>query len=94
MRDDHAPSEPNGRGMDLQAFLYANGELSESEAAAFERRLSQEVTHPQFGYRIAYRRLFELQARLLARHLLGEPHVERVQGEALAALAPAGDAAA
>lgn len=40
--------------------------------AAFERRLSQEVTHPQFGYRIAYRRLFELQARLLARHLLGE----------------------
>ncbi|OGA74893.1 MAG: CRISPR-associated endonuclease Cas4/Cas1 [Betaproteobacteria bacterium RIFCSPLOWO2_12_FULL_65_14] len=40
--------------------------------AAFERRLSQEVTHPEFGYRIAYRRLFELQARLLARHLLGE----------------------
>jgi len=40
--------------------------------AAFERRLSQEVTHPEFGYRIAYRRLFELQARLLARHLLSE----------------------
>lgn len=40
--------------------------------AAFERRLGQEVTHPQFGYRIDYRRLFDLQARLLARHLLGE----------------------
>ena len=39
---------------------------------AFERRLSHEVTHPLFGYRIAYRRLLEVQARLLGRHLLGE----------------------
>ena len=40
--------------------------------AAFERRLDQEVTHPLFGYRVSYRRLLELQARLLGRHLLGE----------------------
>jgi CRISPR-associated endonuclease Cas1/CRISPR-associated protein Cas4 len=40
--------------------------------AVIERRLSQEVTHPLFGYRVEYRRLMELQARLLARHLLGE----------------------
>ena len=40
--------------------------------AAFERRLSHEVTHPLFGYRLSYRRLLELQARLLGRHLLGE----------------------
>lgn len=38
----------------------------------FERRMSLEVTHPLFGYRVSYRRLLELQARLLARHLLGE----------------------
>ncbi len=38
----------------------------------FERRLAQEVTHPAFGYKLSYRRLLELQARLLARHLLGE----------------------
>lgn len=38
----------------------------------FERRLAQEVTHPLFGYKLSYRRLIELQARLLARHLLGE----------------------
>lgn len=38
----------------------------------FERRLSQEVTHPLFGYRLSYRRLFEVQARLLGRFLLGE----------------------
>jgi CRISPR/Cas system-associated endonuclease Cas1 len=40
--------------------------------AAFERRLSHEITHPAFGYRLSYRRLLELQARLLSRHLLGE----------------------
>ena len=40
--------------------------------AAFERRLDIEVTHPIFGYRIDYRRLLELQSRLLGRYLLGE----------------------
>ncbi|GAB4250827.1 MAG: CRISPR-associated endonuclease Cas1 [Acidobacteriota bacterium] len=39
---------------------------------AFERRLAHEITHPLFGYRISYRRLFEVQTRLLARHLCGE----------------------
>lgn len=37
-----------------------------------ERRLGQEVTHPIFGYRVEYRRLLEIQARLLGRYLLGE----------------------
>jgi CRISPR-associated protein Cas1 len=40
--------------------------------ATFERRLSHEVTHPQFGYRVSYRRLLELQCRLLGRFLQGE----------------------
>ncbi len=40
--------------------------------AAFERRLSHEITHPLFGYRLSYRRLLELQARLFARFLQGE----------------------
>jgi CRISP-associated protein Cas1 len=40
--------------------------------AAYERRLDQEVTHPVFGYRVSMRRLLEVQARLLARHLMGE----------------------
>lgn len=40
--------------------------------AAFERRLDQEMTHPVFGYQISYRRLIEVQARLLCRHLHGE----------------------
>lgn len=40
--------------------------------AAFERRMTTEITHPIFGYRISYRRLLEVQARLLSRTLLGE----------------------
>ncbi len=39
---------------------------------AFERRLSQETTHPLFGYRVSIRRLLLVQARLLSRFLLGE----------------------
>jgi CRISPR-associated protein Cas1 len=39
---------------------------------AYERRLDTLVTHPTFGYTINYRRVFEVQARLLSRFLLGE----------------------
>jgi CRISPR-associated protein Cas1 len=39
---------------------------------AYERRLDGLVTHPRFGYTISYRRVFEVQARLLARLLGGE----------------------
>ena len=39
---------------------------------AFERRLSQETTHPLFGYRLSMGRLLLVQARLLGRHFLGE----------------------
>ena len=38
----------------------------------FERRLGHEVVHPLFGYRVSYRRLMEMQARLFGRFLLGE----------------------
>jgi CRISPR-associated protein Cas1 len=40
--------------------------------AGFERRMSQMVTHPVFGYTISYRRIVELQARLLRAVILGE----------------------
>jgi CRISPR-associated endonuclease Cas1/CRISPR-associated protein Cas4 len=40
--------------------------------AAYERRMGQEITHPVFGYQISYRRVLEIQARLLGRYLLGE----------------------
>jgi CRISP-associated protein Cas1 len=39
---------------------------------AHERRMDHTVTHPVFGYSISYRRVLEIQARLLSRILLGE----------------------
>jgi CRISPR-associated protein Cas1 len=39
---------------------------------AYERRMDELVSHPVFGYRISYRRVLEVQVRLLARHLSGE----------------------
>lgn len=39
---------------------------------AFERRMDTLITHPLFRYTISYRRIIEVQARLMGRHLLGE----------------------
>jgi CRISP-associated protein Cas1 len=49
-----------------------NAEGRKKVLKAWERRLSEQVTHPIFGYRVSYRRIFEMQCRLLARHLRGE----------------------
>jgi CRISP-associated protein Cas1 len=38
----------------------------------YEQRMDQEIVHPVFGYRVSYRRVLEVQARLLGRALLGE----------------------
>jgi CRISPR-associated protein Cas1 len=68
----------NNREVHRDGFILAAGGCAMKERtrkkfiAAFERRMSQEITHPLFGYRVSYRRLFELQARLLARYLFGE----------------------
>ncbi|MCC7053724.1 MAG: CRISPR-associated endonuclease Cas1 [Gemmatimonadaceae bacterium] len=40
--------------------------------AGFERRLEQFIMHPVFGYQVSYRRLFDLQARMLRAVLLAE----------------------
>ena len=39
---------------------------------AYEQRMDQLVTHPLFDYRFSYRRLLEIQTRLLARVVNGE----------------------
>jgi CRISPR-associated endonuclease Cas1/CRISPR-associated protein Cas4 len=59
-------------------FVRAGGAVNLNERgrrafiAAFERRMSQEITHPIFGYAAQYRQIIEIQCRLLGRHLLGE----------------------
>lgn len=39
---------------------------------AYERRLDMEVTHPVFGYKISYRRVLDVQARVAAAVMVGE----------------------
>lgn len=59
-------------------FIRAAGSCNMTESArkkfigVFERRMTQEITHPLFGYRISYRRLLEVQSRLLIRFVTGE----------------------
>ena len=40
--------------------------------AAYERRLEMTVRHPQFGYQVTYRRVMDVQARILAAVMIGE----------------------
>jgi CRISPR-associated protein Cas1 len=40
--------------------------------SAYERRMDSTVTHPLFRYSVSYRRVLEIQTRLLARYLTGE----------------------
>jgi len=39
---------------------------------AYEKRMSDTITHPVFDYKVSYRRAVELQFRMLARTLTGE----------------------
>jgi len=43
-----------------------------SVIGGYERRLDTEVRHPTFGYKVTYRRVLEVQARVLGAHVLGE----------------------
>ncbi|WP_417847151.1 CRISPR-associated endonuclease Cas1 [Thalassoglobus sp.] len=68
----------NNGEVNADSFIQRAGAVAMTPAgrksviAAYERRMETEITHPIFGYKICYRRILEVQARLLARFLLGE----------------------
>jgi CRISPR-associated protein Cas1 len=68
----------NTEAVQAHHFIRAAGGVALNDAGrrafleSYERRMSQEITHPLFGYKVTYRRVLEVQARLLARTLLGE----------------------
>lgn len=59
-------------------FVHSGGAVNLTPSArrrfieAYGRRMDTLVTHPIFGYTISYRRVIEVQSRLLARYLTGE----------------------
>ena len=54
----------------LGVALTADGRRSVIQA--HERRLEMELKHPLFGYQVSYRRVLDLQARVLAASFTGE----------------------
>ena len=68
----------NGRMVKPEDFVSAGHGVALSAAGrkgfirAYEQRMDTLVTHPLFGYRASYRRVLEIQARLLARVVTGE----------------------
>ena len=54
----------------LGVVLTADGRRSVIQA--HERRLDMELKHPLFGYQVSYRRVLDLQARVLAASFTGE----------------------
>ncbi len=47
-------------------------EGKKSVIGGYERRMKTEIIHPIFSYKVSYRRILEVQARLLARVISGE----------------------
>ncbi|MFO0870425.1 MAG: CRISPR-associated endonuclease Cas1 [Pirellulales bacterium] len=68
----------NTRMVTSRDFVRASGAVAltaegrKSFFRAYEQRMDTLVTHPLFGYRVSYRRLLEIQTRLLARVYTGE----------------------
>lgn len=66
------------RGIDREDFVFTSAGVSLTDRGrnaligAYERRAEELTTHPRFGYRMAYRRLLELEARVLGKWLVGE----------------------
>jgi CRISP-associated protein Cas1 len=76
--DSVALSAINNRMVQSRDFVSAGPSVSLTTAGrkgllhAYELRMDSLVTHPIFDYRVSYRRLLEIQARLLARFLDNE----------------------
>jgi CRISP-associated protein Cas1 len=68
----------NNREIGWSDFLVRAGAVTltadgrKAVVRAWERRMTTQVRHPLFGYTVSYRRAVELQARILAAHLIGE----------------------
>jgi CRISPR-associated protein Cas1 len=68
----------NGGMVTARDFVRAGGSVALTAAGrkaffrAYELRMDSLVTHPLFDYRVSYRRLLEIQSRLLARVVEGE----------------------
>ena len=83
--DSSVLSAINNGELSAEGFKMSGGRVDWTEKnkkafiAVFERRLSQEITHPIFKYKLTYKQLLKIQARLFVRYIYGEldkfPHI-------------------
>ncbi len=68
----------NNGEVDESGFISRLGKVFMNERTkavlieGYERRMETTIKHPLFGYTVSYRRILEIQARLLARYVNGE----------------------
>ena len=58
--------------LQTQAGVFLSDPARRRFIGAYEQRMQELVTHPAFDYRLSYRRILEMEARLLARWLEGD----------------------
>ena len=52
--------------------VYMSPDIKKKLIETYEKRVDELITHPIFGYRLSYRRMFMLEAKLLAKYLTGD----------------------
>lgn len=68
----------NNQEVGEDVFVRAGGSVTMTDRArkttikAYERRMDTLIRHPLFNYTVSYRRILEVQSRLLSRHIMGE----------------------
>lgn len=55
-----------------QAGVFMSSDTKKKLIAMYEQRLDEMITHPEYGYRLSYRRMLQLEAKLLAKYIMGE----------------------
>ena len=58
--------------MKTKAGVYMKPETKKKIIYMYEKRVDEMITHPDFGYRLSYRRMMNLEAKLLGKYIQGE----------------------
>lgn len=56
----------------IDGGIYMKPEIKKKITYMYEKRVDEMITHPEFGYRLSYRRMMNLEAKLLGKYLQGE----------------------
>lgn len=55
-----------------QSGVFINPSAKKKIIKMYENRMNEMITHPQFGYRLSYRRMIQLEVKILSKYITGE----------------------